>query len=61
MNQSIFRAYSTVLNPHPIIKEAGIMEHTTSNAARLRRDTAYGDIYRGVNDVFTPDGTGHNW
>ena len=39
MNQSIFRAYSTVLDPHPIIKEAGIMEHATSNAARLRRNT----------------------
>ena len=60
MNQSIFLAYSTVLDPHPIIKEAGIMEHATSNADRLRRNTAYGYMYRGVNDVFIPEGTGHN-
>jgi hypothetical protein len=51
---------STVLDPHPIIKEAGIMEHATSNADRLRCDTACMLQIRGVNNVFAPEGTGHN-
>ena len=60
VNQSIILVSGIILDPHPIIKEAGIMEHATSNAARLRRNTAYGYMYRGVNDVFIPEGTGHN-
>ena len=35
------------LDPHPIIKEAGVMEHATSNAARLCRDTACTGAYTG--------------
>ena len=38
-SQSTHMVSSIILDPHPIIKEAGIMEHATSNAARLRRNT----------------------
>ena len=48
---------SIVLEPYPIIKQAGMMEHVTSNAAGLR---PIGYMYRGVNEVFTAEGTGHN-
>ena len=57
VNYSIILVSSIILDPHPIIKEAGIMEHATSNVAQLR---SYGYIYRGVNNVFTPEVTGHN-
>ena len=53
---------SITLDPHPIIKEAGVMEHATSNAAQLCRDTASTGAYciPGVNEVFAPEVTGHN-
>jgi hypothetical protein len=51
---------STVLDPYPIIKEAGIIEHATSNAARLHCDTACEYMYRGVTNVFAPESTGHD-
>jgi hypothetical protein len=44
-----------ILHPHPIIKQAGMMEHATSNAAGLR---PIGYMYRGVNEVFTAEVTG---
>ena len=48
---------SIILDPHPIIKQAGIMEHTTSNAAGPR---PIGYVYWGVNEVFTAEVTGQN-
>jgi hypothetical protein len=48
---------SIILDPHSIIKQAGMMEHATSNAARLR-PIRY--MYWGVNDVFTVEVTGQN-
>ena len=48
---------SITLDPHPIIKQAGVMEHATSNAAGLR---PIGYMYRGVNEVFTVEVTGQN-
>ena len=32
---------SVNLDPHPIIKQAGMMEHATSNAAGLRPNRVY--------------------
>ena len=49
--------YSIILDPHPIIKQAGMMEHATSNAAGLR---PIGYMYRGVNEVFTVEVAGQN-
>ena len=61
VNQSIILVSSIILDPHSIIKEADVMEHATSNVARLRRNTKLCEcMYRGVNDVFPPEGTGHN-
>jgi hypothetical protein len=51
---------SIILDPHPIIKQAGMMEHATSNAAGLRPIADLGYMYRGVNEVFTAEVTGHN-
>ena len=51
VNHSIIMVSSIILDPHPIIKEAGIMEHATRNVAQLR-SSEY--MYWGVNDVFTP-------
>ena len=48
---------SIILDPHLIIKQAGMMEHATSNAAVLH---PIGYMYRGVNEVFTAEVTGHN-
>ena len=48
---------SIILDPHPIIKQAGVMENVTSNAAGLH---LIGYMYRGVNDVFTAEVTGQN-
>ena len=48
---------SIIPDPHPVTKQAGMMEHATSNAAGLR-PIVY--MYRGVNEVFTADVTGHN-
>ena len=48
---------SIILDPHSIMKQAGVMEHVTSNAAGLR---PAGYMYRGVNDVFTAEVTGQN-
>ena len=45
VGQSIILVSSIILDPHAIMKEAGIMEHATSNVARLRR---YGYIYRAL-------------
>ena len=45
VDQSTSLVSSIILDPHPIMKEAGIMEHATSNVARLRR---YGYIYRAL-------------
>ena len=58
MKHSIILVSSIILELHLIIKEAGIMDHATINVAQLR---SYEYVYRGVNDVFTPEGTGHNW
>ena len=49
--------FSIILDPHSIIKQAGMMEHATSNAAELRRS---GYMYRGVNEVFTAKVSGQN-
>ena len=57
MNHSIILVSSIILDPHPIIKQAGVMEHATSNAAGLR---LIGYMYRGVNEVFTAEVTGKN-
>ena len=46
---------SIILDPHPIIKQAGMVEHAASNAAGLR---LIGSMYRGVNEVFTAEVTG---
>ena len=48
---------SVILDPHTIIKQAGVMEYATSNADGLR---LIGYMYRGVNDVFTAEVTGQN-
>ena len=60
VDQSIILVSGIILDPHPIIKEAGIMEQATSNTARLRRNKVYGFGYMGVNNVLAPVGTGHN-
>ena len=49
-----------ILDPHKIIKQAGMMEHATSNAAGLRPMRVFGYMYRGVNEVFTAEVTGQN-
>ena len=51
---------NTILDPHKIIKQAGVMEHTTSNAAGLRPMRVFGYMYRGVNKVFTAEVKGQN-
>ena len=51
---------SVILDPHTIIKQAGMMEHSTSNAAGLRPMRVFGYMYRGVNEVFTAEVTGQN-
>ena len=48
---------SIILDPHAIMKQAGVMEYATSNAAGLR---PIGYMYRGVNEVFTAEVTGQN-
>ena len=48
---------SIILDPHPIIKQAGMMQYVTSNAAGLR---PIGYMCRGVNEVFTAEVTGQN-
>ena len=60
MNQSPHMVSSIILDPHTIIKQAGVMEHATSNAAGLRPMRVFGYVYRGVNDVFTAEITGQN-
>ena len=60
MNQSPHMVSSVILDPHEIIKQAGMMEHATSNAAGLRPIRVFGYMYRGVNEVFTAEVTGHN-
>ena len=42
------------------LKQAGMMEHTTSNAAGLRPMRVFGYMYRGVNEVFTAKVNGKN-
>ena len=59
MVQSIVLVSSIILDPQPIIKEPDVIEYSTSNVARLRCDTADGGMYRGVNNVFLPEGSGH--
>ena len=51
---------SVILDPHKIIKQAGMMEYATSNAAGLRPMRVFGYMYRGVNEVFTAEVTGQN-
>ena len=46
-----------ILDPHTIIKQAGVIESSTSNAAGL---LPIGYMCRGVNDVFTAEVTGQN-
>ena len=60
MNQSIILVSNIILDPHTIIKQAGVMEHATSNAAGLRPMRVFGYMYRGVNEVFTAEVNGHN-
>ena len=48
---------SVILDPHTIIKQAGMMEHATSNAAGVR---LMGYMYRSVKYVFTVEVTGQN-
>ena len=50
-------ASSITWDPYSIMKQAGVMENATSNAAGLRRDRVY---VSGVNEVFTAEVTGHN-
>ena len=50
--------FSIILDPHSIIKQAGMMEHATSNAAELLSGTSI--INRCVNAVFTAKVTGQN-
>ena len=57
VNQSTILVSSIILDPHPIIKQAGMMGLATSNAARLR---PIGYMYWGVNEVFTAEVTGQN-
>ena len=57
MKQSIKMVTGTILDSHPIIKQAGVMEHATSNAAGV---PPIGYMYRGVNEVFTAEVTGQN-
>ena len=51
---------SIILDPHTIIKQAGVMENATSNAAGLRPMRVFGYMYRGVNKVFMAEVTGQN-
>ena len=51
---------SVILDPHKIIKQAGMMEHTTSHSAGLRPIRVFGYMYRGVNEVFTAEVYGQN-
>ena len=51
---------SVILDPHKIIKQAGMMEHATSHTAGLHPMRVFGYMYRGVNEVFTAEATGHN-
>ena len=51
---------SVILDPHKIIKQAGMMEHATSHTAGLRPIRVFGYMYRGVNNVFTAEVTGQN-
>ena len=51
---------SVILDPHKIIKQAGMMEHATANAAGLRPIRVFGYMYRGVNNVFTAEVYGQN-
>ena len=37
VNQSINLVSGIILDTHPVIKQAGMMEHATSNAAGVRR------------------------
>ena len=46
---------SIILDPHTIIKQSGMMEHATSNAAGLR---PIGYMYWDVNELFTAEVTG---
>ena len=48
---------SIILDPHPIIKQADVMENATSNVTDCAR---IGYMYRGVNEVFTAEVTGQN-
>ena len=49
--------FSITLDPHPIKKQAGTMEHAASNVAGLHL-IAY--MYRSANKVFTAEVTGQN-
>ena len=49
--------FSIILDPHLIMKQAGMMEHAASNAAGL---CPIEYMYRGVNEVFTVDVVGQN-
>ena len=52
-----------ILDPHTVMKQAGMMEHTASNATGLRSGTMlyrYDYHYGGVNEVFTAEVTGQN-
>ena len=51
---------SVTLDPHTIIKQAGMMENATSNAAAVPDWRPIGYMYRGVNEVFTAEVTVHN-
>ena len=57
VNQRINLVSGIILDTHPVIKQAGMMENATSNAAR---SAPFGCRYRGVNDVFTVEVTGQN-
>ena len=58
VNQSINLVSGIILDTHPVIKQAGMMEHATSNAAGVRLLGIY--MYRGVNEVFTVEVTDKN-
>ena len=49
---------SVTLDPHTIIKQAGMMGHATSNAAGGALGSGY--VSGSVNDVFTAEVTGQN-
>ena len=55
VNKSINLVSGIILGPHPIIEQAGMMEHATSNAAGVR---LIGYMYWGVKEVFTVEATG---